>query len=159
MDCSTPGLHIHHQLPELGQTHVRWVDDAVQPSHPLSSPSPPAFSLSQHEALFQGVSFSHQVAQVLEFQCQHQSFQWIFRADLLGWTRWISLQSKGLSRESLLLLPTALPKPLPARGASRRQKTSKIVESCLKFFPRLKTPPSSTRYLLSIQWVSGIFLA
>ena len=81
MDCITPGLPIHHQLPELAQTHVRWVNDAIQPSHLLSSPSPPAFSLSQHQGLFQWVSSSHQVAKVLEFQLQHQSFQWIFRTD------------------------------------------------------------------------------
>ena len=68
MDCSTPGLPVHHQLPEPIQTHVHRVGDAVQPSHPLSSPSPPAFDLSQHQGLFQWVSSSHQVATVLEFQ-------------------------------------------------------------------------------------------
>ena len=83
MDCSTPGLPVHHQLSEFAQTHVHGVGDAIQPSHPLSSPSPPAFSLSQHQGFFQWVSASHQVAKVLEFQLQHQSFQWIFRADLL----------------------------------------------------------------------------
>ena len=80
MDCNMPG---HHQLSELTQTHVHWVSDAIQPSHPLSSPSPPTFNLSQHQGLFQGVSSSHQVAKVLEFQLQHQSFQWIFRTDFL----------------------------------------------------------------------------
>ena len=75
MDCSTPGFPIHHQLPELAQTHVHRVGDAIQPSHPLSSPSPPTFNLSWHQALFQGVSSSHQVAKGLEFQLQHQSFQ------------------------------------------------------------------------------------
>ena len=68
---------------EFTQTHVHWVGDAIQPSHPLSSPSPPAFSLSQHQGLFQWVSSSHQVAKVLGFQLQHQSFQWIPRTDLL----------------------------------------------------------------------------
>ena len=67
MDCSTPGFPVHHRLPELAQTHVHWVDDAIQPSHPLSSPSSPAFNLSQHRGLFQWVSSSHQVAKVLEF--------------------------------------------------------------------------------------------
>ena len=62
---------------------IHWVSDAIQPSHPLSSPSPPAFNLSQHQGLFQWVSSSHQVAKVLEFQLQHQSFQWIFRTDFL----------------------------------------------------------------------------
>ena len=83
MDSSMPGLPVHHQLPELTQTHVHWVGDATQPSHPLSSPSPPAFNLSQHHGLFQWVSSSHQVAKVLELQLQHQSFQWTFRTDFL----------------------------------------------------------------------------
>ena len=83
MDCSMPGLPVHHQLPEFTQTHVHWVGDAIQPSHPLSSPSPPAFDLSQHEGLFQWVSSSQQVAKVLEFQLQHQPFQWTPRTDLL----------------------------------------------------------------------------
>ena len=83
MDCSTSGLPVHHQLPEFTRTHVHRVGDAIQPSHPLSSPSSPAFSLSQHQGLFQWVSSLHQVAKVLEFQLQHQSFQWIFRTDLL----------------------------------------------------------------------------
>ena len=67
MDCSMPGFPAHCQLPELAQTHVHWVSDAIQPSHPLSSPSLPAFSFSQHQRLFQWVSSSHQVAKVLEF--------------------------------------------------------------------------------------------
>ena len=83
MDCSTPVLPVNRQLPEFTQTHVRWVSDAIQPSHPLSSPSPPAFNLSQHQGLFKWVSSSHQVAKVLEFQLQHQSFQWISRTDFL----------------------------------------------------------------------------
>ena len=81
MDCSTLRFPIHHQLPEFTQTHVHCVGDAIQPSHPLSSPSPPAFNLFQHQGLFQWVSSSHQVAKVLEFQLQHQSFQWTFRTD------------------------------------------------------------------------------
>ena len=67
MDCSMPGFHVHHQLPEIVQTQVHRVSDAIQPSHPLSSPSPPAFSLSQHQGLFQWVSSSHQVAKVWSF--------------------------------------------------------------------------------------------
>ena len=77
VDCSTPGLPVHHQLPESTQTHVHWVGDAIQPSHPLSSPSPPAFNLSQYQGLFKWVTSLHQMAKVLEFQLQHQSFQWI----------------------------------------------------------------------------------
>ena len=83
MNCSMPGLPVHHQLPESTQTHVHWIGDAIQTSHPLLSPSPPALSLSQHQALFKWVSCLHQVAKVLEFQLQHQSFQWIFRTDFL----------------------------------------------------------------------------
>ena len=75
MDCSTPGFPVHQQLPELTQSLVHQVSDAIQPSHPLLSPSPLTFNLSQHQGLFQGVSSSHQVAKVLELQLQHQSFQ------------------------------------------------------------------------------------
>ena len=82
MDCSTPGFPVHYQLPEFIQIHVHWAGDAIQPSHPLSSPSP-AFNLSQHQGLFKWVSSSHQVSKVLEFQLQHHSFQWIFRTDFL----------------------------------------------------------------------------
>ena len=74
-DCSPPGFPVHHQLPELIQTHVYQVGDAIQPSHPLLSPSPPAFDIFRHHCLFQWVSSSHQVANILEFQLQHQSFQ------------------------------------------------------------------------------------
>ena len=85
----TPGFPVHYQLPELAQTHVHEVSDAIQPSHPLLSPSPPAFNLSWHQGLFQWVSSSHQVAKVLEFQLQHQSFQWTFRIDFLyDWLIW-----------------------------------------------------------------------
>ena len=83
MTCSTPGLPVHHQLPEPTQTNVHWVGGAIQPSHLLSSPSPPALNLSQHQSLFKWVSSLHQVAKVLEFQLQHQSFQWTPRTDLL----------------------------------------------------------------------------
>ena len=83
MDCSTPGFPVRHQLPELAQTRVHRVSNAIQPSHPLLSPSPPAFNLSQHQGLFQWVRFSHQVVKVLELQLQHQSVQWIFGIDFL----------------------------------------------------------------------------
>ena len=77
------GLPVHYQLPGFTQTHVHCVSDVIQPSHPLSSPSPPTFNLSQHQGLFKWVSSSHQVAKVLEFQLQHQSFQLIFTGDFL----------------------------------------------------------------------------
>ena len=77
LDCNMPGFLVHHQLPEPTQIHVHWVDDAIQPSHPLLSPSPPTFSPSQHLGLFKWVSSSHQVAKVLKFQLQRHSPQWI----------------------------------------------------------------------------------
>ena len=83
MNHSMPGLLVHHQLPEFTQTHVHRVGDAIQPSHPLSSPSPPAPNPSQHQGLFQWVNSSHEVAKALEFQLQHQSFQWKPKTDLL----------------------------------------------------------------------------
>ena len=83
MNRSTPGLPVHHQLLEFTQTHVHWVSDAIQPSHPLSSPSPPAPSPFQHQGLFQWVNSLHQVAKVLEFQLQHQSFQWTPRTGVI----------------------------------------------------------------------------
>ena len=88
LDFSMPDLPVHHELPESTQTHVHWVGDAIQPSHPLSSPFLPALNLSQHQGLLRWVSSSHQVARVLEFQLQHQSFQWTpgvisFRMDWL----------------------------------------------------------------------------
>ena len=83
MDCTTPGLPVHHQLLEFNQTYVHWVCDASQPSHPLSSPYSPTFNLSQHQGPFKWVISLHQVAKVLEFQPLHQSFQCIFRTDFL----------------------------------------------------------------------------
>ena len=83
MDYSMTGFPVHHQLLEPNQTHVHHISDVTQPSHPLSSPSPPAFNPSHHQGLFKWVSSSHQVAKVLEFQVQHQSFQWKFRTDFI----------------------------------------------------------------------------
>ena len=98
MDCSTPGFPIHHQLMEFTQTHVHWVGDAIQPSHPLSSPSPPALLLSQHQGLFKWVSSSHQVAKVLIGVSVSGS---VLPMNIQGWfplglTGLISLQSKSL---------------------------------------------------------------
>ena len=98
MGCSMPSLPVHHQLPEITQTHVHWVSDSIQPSHPLSSPSPPTFNLSQHQGLFKWVSSSHQVAKSTEVSASASvllmNIQDLFS---LGWTGWISLQSKRLS--------------------------------------------------------------
>ena len=97
MNCSMPGFPVLHYLLEFAQTHVHWVGDALQPSHPLLLPFPLAFNLSQHQGLFQWVGSSHQVAKVLELQLQPQSFQWIFRVDFLY--NWLVL-SPCSSRDS-----------------------------------------------------------
>ena len=100
MDCSMPGLPVHHLLPEFTQTHVHWVGDAIQPSHPLLPPSP-AFNLSQHQGLFKWVGSSHQVAEGLEFHLQHQSFQWTPRTDLFRMD-WLDLLAVQGTLKSLL---------------------------------------------------------
>ena len=98
MNRSTPDLPVHHQLPESTQTHIHLVGDAIQPSHPLLSPSPPARNPSQHQSLFQWVNSSHEVAKVLELALAlvlpMNTQDW----SPLGWAGWISLQSKGISR-------------------------------------------------------------
>ena len=101
MNCSTPGLPVHHQLPEFTQTHIHRVSDAIQPSHPPSSPSPPAPNPSQHQSLFQWVNYSHEVAKVLEFQLQHHFLQRNPRADPTPY-----LKSINSSVLSLLHSPT-----------------------------------------------------
>ena len=102
IDCSTPGFPVPHYLPEFAQTPVHRVGDAIQPSHPLSSPSPPAFNLSQHQGIFQWVSSLHQVAKVLELQLQHQSFQCIFRIDFIeDWLDWSSCSPSDSQESSL----------------------------------------------------------
>ena len=99
VESSMPGLPV--QLPEPTQTHFHWVGDSIQPSQPPSSPSPPAFNFSHHQGLFQWVSSLHQVAKVLEFQLQHQSFQWIFRTDLFR-IDWLDLLAVQGTLKSLL---------------------------------------------------------
>ena len=101
MNRSMTGLPVHHQLPEFTQTHVHRVGDAIQPSHPLSSPSPPALNPSQHQSLFQRVNSSHEVTKVLEFQLQHQSFQWAPRTDPLR-VDWLDLLAVQGTLKSLL---------------------------------------------------------
>ena len=101
MDCSMSGVPVLNHLLESSQTHVHRVGDAIQLSHPLSSPSPPAFNLSQHQGLFKWVSSSYQVAKVLAFQLQYQSFQWYsgltsFRTD------WFDLLAVQGTLQSLL---------------------------------------------------------
>ena len=99
VDYSMPGFPVFNYLPEFAQTYVHWVGDAIQPSCPLLSPSPPAFNLSQHQDLFQWVGSSHRVAKVLEFSASTSVLPMNIQDWFpLGWTGWISLLSKGLSR-------------------------------------------------------------
>ena len=112
-DCSTLAFPVHYQMPELTQTHVHQVSDAIQPSYPLSSPSPPTFNLSQHQGLFQWVSFSHQVAKVLKLQLQHQTFQWIsglipFRIDWLDFLAVQGTQESSLTPQFKSIISSAL---------------------------------------------------
>ena len=101
MDCSRLGFPVHHQLPKLAQTNVHRVGDAIQPSYPLSPPSPPAFNLSQHQGLFQWVSSLHQVAKDLELQLQYRSFQWIFKIDFLqDWLVWSPWSARDSQKSS-----------------------------------------------------------
>ena len=89
VDCSMPGFPVRHQLLEFAQCHIHSVSDAIQTSHPLSSPSPPAFNLSQHQGLFQWASSSHQVTKYWSFSFSIKSFQWIFSTDFLeDWLIW-----------------------------------------------------------------------
>ena len=92
MNRSTPGLPVHHQLPEFTQTHVHRVGDAIQPSHPLSSPSPPAPDPSQHQSFFQWVNSAHEVAKGLEFQLQHHSFQRNLISFRMDWLDLLAVQ-------------------------------------------------------------------
>ena len=97
-------LPVHHQLSEYTQTDVHWLGDAIQPSYPLSSPSPPALNLSQLQGLFQWVSSSQQLAKVLEFQLQHQSFQWTPRTDFL-WDRLVGSPCSPRDSQEFSLTP------------------------------------------------------
>ena len=141
MDCSTAGFPIHPQLLELAQTHVHWVSDAIQPSHPLSSPSPPAFKLSQHWGLFQWVSSSHQVPKVLEFQLQHQSFQWIFRTDFFRIDSWSPCSPRDSEKFSPILQFKSI------NSSALLPLNSSKSHECLK-----TSPSSSNRlYFLGLQ--------
>ena len=102
MNCGTPGFPALHHLREFAHTYVHWVSDAIQRSHPLSSPSPPAFNLSQCQGLFQWISSLHQVAKVLELQLQHQSLQWIFSVDSFRNNRFNNLAAVHRTLKSLL---------------------------------------------------------
>ena len=121
MNCSTLGLPVEGgELPKSTQTHVHWVGNAIQASHPLLSPSPPALNLSQHQGLFQWVSSSHQVAKVLEFQLQHQFFQWTPRTERIlaylllsysrsSWKPTLSTVSSNCLAQTLISSISSLP--------------------------------------------------
>jgi len=163
-DCSTPGFPVHHQLPELAQTHVHQVSDAIQPSHPLSSPSPPALNLSQHQGLFQWVSSSHQLAKVLEFQLQHQSFQWTFRTDFLyKWLVWSyspkdfqSSNASILQHSAFFIVQLSHPYMTPGKTLALIRQTfvGKVMSRLFNKLSRLVISfPSRSKHLL-ISWLS-----
>ena len=181
MDCSTPGPPVHHQLPEFTETHVHRVSDAIQPSHPLLSPSPPALNLSQHQGLFQWVSSSHQVAKVLEFQLQHQSFQWSplhiglisFRMDCLdllavqGTLKSLlqhhSSKASILQRSVFFIVQLSHPYMTPGKAIAltRRTFVGKVMSLLLNMPSRLVITflPRSKRLLISwLQSPSAVIL-
>jgi len=164
MDWSMPGFPVLHYLPELAQTHVFRVSDAIQPSHPLSSPSPPAFSLPQHQGLSQWLSSSHQVAKILELQLQHQSFQWIFPANV--YKAFISKMSiseyaKTKSKKNPpvpLLKPSRLYKRLAVRYHNRTPaillvSNNLLPSSCL--FLLFTTQGSRPELVVNANWWAG----
>ena len=103
MDCSTPGFPVYHQLLELAQTHVHWVRDAIQSSHPLPCSSPSDSNLSQHQGLFQWVSSLHKVSKVSELQIQYQCFQWKFWTGFLhDWLDWSPCSQRNTQKSSLI---------------------------------------------------------
>ena len=172
-----PRCPVHHQLPELAQTHAHWVGDAIQPSHPLSSPSPPAFNLSQHQGLFKWVSSSHQVAKVLEFQLQHQSFQRILRISFRNdWFDLLAVQgtlksllqhhsSKASILRSSAFFTFQLSHPYMTTGKTialtRRTFVSKVMSLLLNMLSRLVITflPRGTRLLISwLQSPSAVIL-
>ena len=138
MDCSMPGFPVHCQLPELAQTHVHWVSDAFQPLHPLSSTSPPAFSLSQYQDIFQWGSSLHQVAKVLVFRLQHQSFQWIFRTYFL----WYGLVGSPYS-------------PRDSQESSPTPQFKNINSSVLSslYSPTLTSTPDTGKTIALARWI------
>ena len=171
MNCRMPGFPVHHQFLELIQTHVHWVCDAVQPSHPLSSPSPPAFNLSQHQGLFQWLSSSHQVAKLWEFQLQHQCFQRIWKP----WLGFLAFQGtlkslflpqfKNINSSvlSFLYSPTltSIHDYWKNIAVTRRTFVGKVMSLLFNMLPRLVTAflPRSKHLLISwLQSPSGVIL-
>ena len=176
VDCRTPGLSVHHQLPELAQTHVHWIGDAIPPSHPGLSTSPPTFNLPQHEGLFQWVSFSHQVAKVLEFQLSISpsseysglvSFRidWFDLLAVQGTLR--NLLQHHSSKASILqhsaFLTVQLSHPYMTTGKTialtRWTFAGKVMSLLLNMLSRLVITPRSKRLLISwLQSPSSVIL-
>jgi len=141
---STPGFPVLHHLPELAQTHVHRVGDAIQPSHTLSSPSPLTFNLSQHQGLLQWVSSSHQVAKVLELRFQHQFFQWIFRIYFLY--------------DGLVWFPCCL-RDSQQSSPTPQFKSINSLALCLLYGPTLTpymTPGKTIVWLYGLCWQSNL---
>ena len=141
MNCSMPGLPVHHQLLKFTQTQIHWVGDAIQPSHPLSSHSPPVFNLSQHQDLFKWVSSLHQVAKVLVFRFSISPSNEYWGLSSLGWTGWISFQSKGLLKSLLLTI------------------AQKHINSSVLSFLYSPTLTSIHNYWKNLPWLDGPLLA
>ena len=151
MDCNTPGFPVLYYLLVFAQTHVHWVSDAIQPSRLLSSLSPPAFSLSQHQGHFQWVGSSHQVAKVLELQLEHQSFQCIFRVDSfrIDWFDLLAFSffSPHFLRQVFAMLTNA---SLPSERVTTLHWTCDVLDrACLGWSNRKShlEPPVWTEYL------------
>ena len=171
MNHSTPGLPVHHHLPEFIQTHVHRVRDAIQPSHPQSPPSPPAPNPSQQQSLFQSVNSSHEVAKVLEFQPQHHSFQRNPRAHLQnGWLDLLAVQGtlKSLlqnhtSKASILrcsaFFTVQLSHPYMTTGKTialtRRTLVGKVISLLLNMLSRLVITFLSRSKRLLISWLQS----
>ena len=143
MNCSTPGLPLHHQFPKSTQTHVHCVGDAIQPSHPLSSPSPPALNPSQHQGLFKWVSSLHQMAKVLEFQLQHQSLQWHWRC-CCCWVTSVVSDSVWPHRQQL----TKFPRPWDSPGKNTGVGCHFLLQ-CMK----VKSESEVAQTLVNNKWV------
>ena len=158
MNCSMPGLLVHHQLLEFTQTHVHWVSDAIQPSHPGSAPSPPAPSLSQHQALFKWVSSSHQVAKLSEFQLQHLGFIiWPAQCSAADTIDWIYIDPMDCSPpgssvhgvlRARVLEWVAMPS---SRGSSQPRSPTLQVYSLLSETPG---EPILTKLIFSAEWLT-----
>ena len=168
MNSSMPGLPVHHHLLEFTQTHIHWVGDAIQSSHPLSSPSPPAPNPSRHQSLFQWVNSSHEVAKVLELQLQHQSFQrtsfrmdWLDLLAVQGTLK--SLLQHHTSKASILrrsaFFTVQLSHPYMTTGKTialtRRTLVSKVTSLLLNILSRLVITSLLRSKSLLISWLQS----